>query len=1031
MDRLIKIISSLFNTRSAGIYTLLFAVAIAVATFIENDFGTSAAQKVIFKARWFELLLALFGISILVNIFKFKMFALKKYSLICFHLSILVILLGAMHTRYFSFEGMMHIREGESSSKFMTSDTYLQIQARIDDKEYRIDDKVLFASLGENHYNRSLIIGPHKVDIALVDFIPNPKESLISDANGEACLKIVVGGEMGREEYILKNQNKLSLPAIKFNFGLPEDDEDVQIYYSNDSLVFKSKHDLTALTMATQQSDSIPSGSLSNLKLRTLYSSRSFNFVIADFKPAALVKLESSERKMSSTSLAALELKVSVDGEEQQFPISGGPGEEGNPRNVVIGKLPLSFSYGAKIVDLPFSIKLNDFIMDRYPGTNSASSYASEVTLNDQRLNRHENIRIYMNHILDHDGYRFFQSSFDKDELGTYLSVNHDFWGTWISYIGYILLTLGLVATLFSKNTRFHWLKESIQNLRVANRNFLMICCVLLFEFAGHAQSASTLPKIDMDHARNFGSLIVQDQNGRMKPMNTLAREVIRKLSRKDELYGLDANQVFISMTCYPEIWQKFQIIKVGKHEKISQLFNSQERISYEDLFDSDGVYKIKNEVRNAYNLKPVDRGVFEKEIIKLDERVNIVNMVFTGSFLRLFPVKGDKNNHWAAPVEGHNHMDENSSDHFPQKFFDTYTASVKEAVVTNNWGDLNLLLNELKQYQKKVGEAVYPSDTKIKAEIILNQLDIFNRLGSFYGLLGLYLLTLLFTSIFNPRLQLKKFFKIGLVVLIGCFVLQTAGLVLRWYVSGRAPWSNGYESMIYIGWTTMLAGLLFARKTLGGLAACCILASVVLMVAHLSWLDPEITPLVPVLKSYWLTIHVSLEAGSYGFLVLGAIIGALNLILMIFATNQNQHRMERIIIELSYTSEMTIIGGLIMLSIGTYLGGVWANESWGRYWGWDAKETWALVSILVYSFILHMRLIPGLQSKYAFNTATLFGFASVLMTYLGVNYYLSGLHSYAAGDPVPIPTFVYYTVSILILISILAYFRNRKILKL
>ena len=151
----------------------------------------------------------------------------------------------------------------------------------------------------------------------------------------------------------------------------------------------------------------------------------------------------------------------------------------------------------------------------------------------------------------------------------------------------------------------------------------------------------------------------------------------------------------------------------------------------------------------------------------------------------------------------------------------------------------------------------------------------------------------------------------------------------------------------------------------------------------------------------------------------------------MIFATNQNQHRMERIIIELSYTSEMTIIGGLIMLSIGTYLGGVWANESWGRYWGWDAKETWALVSILVYSFILHMRLIPGLQSKYAFNTATLFGFASVLMTYLGVNYYLSGLHSYAAGDPVPIPTFVYYTVSILILISILAYFRNRKILKL
>jgi len=465
MDRLIKIISSLFNTRSAGIYTLLFAASIAIATFIENDFGTSAAQKIIFKAHWFELLLTLFGISILVNIYKFRMIALKKYSLLCFHLSILVILIGAMVTRYFSFEGMMHIREGESASSFITSDTYLQIRAKIGDKEYQVDDKVLFASLGNNNYKRSLIIGPHQVDVAVNHFIPNPKESLIVDEKGEACLKIVVGGEMGREEYILKQQNKLSLPTLTINFGLPEDDSDVHILYSNDSLLIKSKHFLTGLTMATQQTDSIPSETVHNLKLRTLYSSGSFNFVIADFKPNARVSLESGARKMSSTSLAALELKVKVDGDEQIFPISGGPGEIGNPRNIVIGKLPLSFSYGAKIMELPFAIKLNDFIMDRYPGTNSASSYASEVTLLDKRSNRNENIRIYMNHILDHDGYRFFQSSFDKDELGTYLSVNHDFWGTWISYIGYILLTLGLLATLFSKNTRFHWLKETIQNL--------------------------------------------------------------------------------------------------------------------------------------------------------------------------------------------------------------------------------------------------------------------------------------------------------------------------------------------------------------------------------------------------------------------------------------------------------------------------------------------------------------------------------------------------------------------------------------
>lgn len=210
-------------------------------------------------------------------------------------------------------------------------------------------------------------------------------------------------------------------------------------------------------------------------------------------------------------------------------------------------------------------------------------------------------------------------------------------------------------------------------------------------------------------------------------------------------------------------------------------------------------------------------------------------------------------------------------------------------------------------------------------------------------------------------------------------------------------------------------------------MAATAILASVILMVAHLSWLDPEITPLVPVLKSYWLTIHVSMEAGSYGFLTLGAIIGALNLLLMIFANQNNKTGLFRRVKEMTFISEMTLIGGLVMISIGTYLGGVWANESWGRYWGWDAKETWALVTILVYAFILHMRLIPGMRGLYAFNVASLFGFATVMMTYFGVNYYLSGLHSYAAGDPVPIPTFVYYTVGTLTLISLLAFWKYRK----
>jgi cytochrome c-type biogenesis protein CcsB len=314
-----------------------------------------------------------------------------------------------------------------------------------------------------------------------------------------------------------------------------------------------------------------------------------------------------------------------------------------------------------------------------------------------------------------------------------------------------------------------------------------------------------------------------------------------------------------------------------------------------------------------------------------------------------------------------------------------------------------------------------------LSAEILLNKLNVFSRLAGFYALLGIVFLFFLFLSVFKPTINLKKVYLVLFSLVILGFVLHTIGLGLRWYVSGRAPWSNGYESMIYIAWTSTLAGVLFTRKSFGGLAATMVLAATILLVSMLSFLDPEITPLVPVLKSYWLTIHVSLEAGSYGFLMLGAIIGLINLILMMFLKDSNKKRIKRIVQEMSYISELTLIGGLFMVSVGTYLGGVWANESWGRYWGWDAKETWALVTILVYAFILHMRLIPKLKGLFAYNVATTFGLASVIMTYYGVNYYLSGLHSYATGDPIPVPSWVYIVVVSIIGISLIAYFKKRK----
>lgn len=233
---------------------------------------------------------------------------------------------------------------------------------------------------------------------------------------------------------------------------------------------------------------------------------------------------------------------------------------------------------------------------------------------------------------------------------------------------------------------------------------------------------------------------------------------------------------------------------------------------------------------------------------------------------------------------------------------------------------------------------------------------------------------------------------------------------------------SNGYESMVFISWATLLAGFIFSRKSAFALSASAVLASMTLMVAHMSFMDPEITNLVPVLKSYWLTLHVSVIISSYGFLGVGAILGLITLILLALSKEYNRARISDTIDELTVINFKTLTIGLYLLTIGTFLGAIWANESWGRYWGWDPKETWSLITIIIYSIVIHSRRIPGMKDIFTFNLLSLFAFSSVLMTYFGVNYYLSGMHSYASGEAAAVPSFVYITIIVLALLSFIAY---------
>jgi cytochrome c-type biogenesis protein CcsB len=295
--------------------------------------------------------------------------------------------------------------------------------------------------------------------------------------------------------------------------------------------------------------------------------------------------------------------------------------------------------------------------------------------------------------------------------------------------------------------------------------------------------------------------------------------------------------------------------------------------------------------------------------------------------------------------------------------------------------------------------------------------------------LFGLLLLLLVFWEFYRkPVKWINWIGAIVLGILVIGFLFHTLGIGLRWYVAGRAPLSNGFETMIYIAWTTMLAGLLFHRRNKVVLPATALLATVTLFVAHLSWMDPEITNLVPVLKSYWLTIHVAVVTASYGFLGMGAILALFNLALMTMAKPTNR---ENILVQITDTTliiEIVLIVGLYLLTIGSFLGAIWANESWGRYWGWDPKETWAFITILVYTFIIHIRQIPSLSSLFIFNFSSALGITSVLMTYFGVNYYLSGLHSYAGGDALPFPRWIFLAVVAFFALSILAWYKLRNI---
>ena len=895
-----KLISFFYSTKLMAILFITFAVAMAVGTFVENSYDTDTARIWVYNTWWFEAIMGLFVVNFIGNISRYRLLKKENWAVLVLHLSWVFIIVGAGVTRYFGNEGMISLREGETTNTYLSDRTY--ITAMVDGNyqgaplRKKKQKEVLFSSYTSNHYKWS------------------------SDFKGKPF-----------------------------------------------SITYKSF-------------------------------------------------------KRIGEGMNALVLEVVSGDQRKEVTVMGKRGVQHPPTTITLNGLQFHLSYGAREEKLPFSLTLNDFIAEKYPGTeNSYASFKSKVTVSGGGETFPYDIE--MNHILNYQGYRLFQSSFHPDEQGTILSVNRDFWGTLITYIGYILLFVSLLAFMFVGKSRFRKLNQQLKDLQAKR---IAIVLALCFGSFATAQTSMVVP--DKAHAEKFGAMLIQD-DGRFKPVNTFSSELLRKLSKHDTYKGLTSDQVLLSMLLSPQAWYDSDIIYVRKANDSLHRFLGVSKgtkwVKPKDFFDANGQYKLAPLLKDIYNTNTPNQ--FQKDFKEVDQRIGLLNRALQGDIFKVFPVPNDPNHKWISHLDYVNdtlQITDPLYKQFVKNALPAYLILLQQATETGDYSKADKVLNNIKLQQEFYSAEVLPSSAKVQTELWYNRINIFEQLFQAYLYLGTVLFIVLLWNIFIPKQIFRRLTQIGIALLWICFILHTVGLAVRWYLSGHAPFSDAYESMIYVGWSAIGVGLFFSRRSPLTVAATAFVTAMILMIAHWNWMDPAIGTLQPVLNSYWLMLHVAVIVGSYGPFALGMLLGVINLLLMIVTTRKNVHKINLIQQELTIVNELALTVGLVMLTIGNFLGSMWANESWGRYWGWDPKETWALISIMVYALVIHLRLIPHWRGRWVFNFMSIVAFSSILMTYFGVNFYLTGMHSYATGDKIITPTFVYYAVGIVLLLGLVSYLR-------
>lgn len=660
-------------------------------------------------------------------------------------------------------------------------------------------------------------------------------------------------------------------------------------------------------------------------------------------------------------------------------------GEQGTMR-VRQGEQQTSFTDSKGIShQLPFSITLNQFEIIYYKGTLAPMDFISHISVADKDCHRQIQGKVSMNHIFSYQHYRFYQSGYSEDNEGSVFSVSHDPYGIGITYAGYTLLLLSTVFFFFSPQSRFRQLLKS----PLLHRSLTVI--LLLFAFSLNSnflKANSPSPKVlPREVAEHFGDLYIL-YNNRICPLQTFARDFTIKLYGSSSYKGLTPEEVLTGWLFYYDSWKNEPIIRIKSNEarKLLEIEGNYARLKdYISTINEYKLEKMMNHIRSGEQVTD-KRGIEEA-----DEKFNIINLVCTGAMMKIFPCR----NTAGKTLEWYSQSDQLPQDMDNDKwvFIRKSMSYVNEMIVMKKYNDACLLLEKIKKYQQKECDGLLPADNKFKAEKIYNQFDYSKSVAMACICIGLICFIYYCHCMASQKRTSRKAIIILNILLWIVFTYLSAAICLRGYVSNHLPLSNGFETMQFMAWCTLLLTFLLQRKFAMLLPFGFLLCGLTLMVSMLGESNPQITQLMPVLQSPLLSIHVVVIMIAYSLLAFIMLNGVTAVIL-----HQSQKECKEQIERLQIISQIILYPAIFLLAIGIFIGAVWANVSWGRYWGWDPKEVWALITMLVYALALHPRSLPWFHRTMFFHVFCITAFITVLITYFGVNFLLGGMHSYANG---------------------------------